>query len=55
MKAHTGMKQNQDVKVSILLYLIVKLNKIFDIHTMYNNSFHIFKNIILSRMSVGLL
>lgn len=41
MKAHTGMKRNQDVKVSILLYLIVKLNIIIDIHTMYNNSFHI--------------
>lgn len=54
MKAHTGMKQNQDVKVSILLYLIVKLNKIFDIHTMYNNSF-LHLNIIQSRMSVGLL
>lgn len=41
MKAHTGMKQNQDVKVIILLYLIVKLNIIIDSHTMYNNFFYI--------------
>lgn len=40
--AHTGMKRNQDVKVNILfLYFIVNLNILNDIHTMYNNHFHI--------------
>lgn len=55
MKAHTGMKRNQDVKVNILfLYFIVNFNILNDIHTMYNNHFHI-QIFFKTRMPVGLL
>lgn len=43
VKAHTGMKRSQDVKLNILfLYLIVKFNKLIDIYIIIIFTFNFF-------------